>query len=110
VLRKHAGGLLAPPASYERLAELGTFDEQTIRVRGRGWDEAAVDIVLPGLGWVAITGAGECTVGVELPSPTHALTREPLVASEGGKGARRSMVKFTGSKLRDKRGNAKRRK
>ena len=64
--------------------------------------------MLPGLGWVAITGSGPCTVGVSLPGNVHALRREPLIPSEGGKGARRSVVKFTGSKLRDKRGNAKR--
>jgi len=109
VLKKHAGELLAPPASYERVQELGDFEEHTFHVRGRGWDEAAVDLVLPGLGWVAVTGSGDCTVGIELPMPTRALSREPLIASEGGKGVRKSMVKFTGSKLRDKRGNAKRR-
>ena len=109
VLAKHAGGLLAPPASFERLAELGEFGRHEIHVPGRGWDEAALDVVLPGLGWVAVTGAGECTIAVELPQPTTPRTREPLIPSEKGKGARASMVKFTGSKLRDKRGNAKRR-
>ena len=38
-LAKHVGGLLAPPASAERLAELGAFVEQRFTVRGRGWDE-----------------------------------------------------------------------
>jgi len=33
------GGLLAPPASAERLAELGAFVEQSFTVHGRGWDE-----------------------------------------------------------------------
>jgi len=108
MLEKHVGAMLAPPASYERLAELGEFHETTLEVEGRGWNEAAVDVVLPGLGWVAITGCGECTVSVELPGAVEAISREPLISSEGGKGARRSQVKFTGSKLRDKRGNSKR--
>ena len=48
-----------PPPSiyrYERLQELGPFREHTFSIDGRGWDEAAVDVVLPGLGWVSITG------------------------------------------------------
>ena len=108
MLQKHVGGLLAPPASYERLAELGAFEEHTFQIEGRGWDEAAVDLVLPGLGWIAVTGAGACTVDIALPTPTRAIVREPLISSEGGKGVRKSVVKFSGSKLRDKRGNTKR--
>ena len=111
VLQKHAGGMLSPPASYERLQELGTFDTTTFEIAGRGWDEAACDLVLPGLGWVAVTGSGSCTVSVDLPQPVRAIRREPLIPSEEGKGARgikKSYVKFTGTRLRDGRGNRKR--
>ena len=106
VLAKHAGGMLAPPASLERLEELGEFVEQEFHVRGRGWNEAAVDLVLPGLGWVAVSGSGDCTVGVSLPRGVSALAREPLVPHENKK---KSYAKFTGAKLRDARGNTKRR-
>ena len=112
ILEKHAGKMLAPPSSYERLCELGDFDETSFTIRGRGWDEAAVDVVLPGLGWVAITGSGECDLGVSLPKPVVPILREPLVLSEGERGIKGTLkgnyVKFTGSKLRDGRGNTAR--
>jgi len=106
VLAEQIGGMLSPPASAERLAELGTFEEQTFEVEGRGWQEVAVDLVLPGLGWVAVTGCGSCTVGVSLPAPLRALQREPILPSESTK---KTLVKFTGSKLVDKKGHMKRR-
>ena len=37
VLQKHAGGMLAPPSSYDRLAALGAFEEHTFHIEGRGW-------------------------------------------------------------------------
>mmetsp|Transcript_16818 Transcript_16818/g.36437 ORF Transcript_16818/g.36437 Transcript_16818/m.36437 type:complete len:654 (-) Transcript_16818:297-2258(-) len=107
VLEKHLGGLLDPPSSIERLGELGEFGEELFSVKGRGWNEAAMDVVLPGLGWVAVTGCGSCEVSVRMPNPIRALTREPLLPSESTK---KTMVKFTGSKLKDKRGNTKRRR
>ncbi|EOD41710.1 hypothetical protein EMIHUDRAFT_194176 [Emiliania huxleyi CCMP1516] len=63
VRRKHAGGVLTPPASLERLEALGELEaqhelrEHELRVEGRGWGEAAVDVVFPGLGWIAVTGS-----------------------------------------------------
>ena len=71
VLEKHAGGLLSPPASLGRLRELGDFGETTFDISGRGWDEAACDIVLPGLGWVSVTGSGRSVpacVGLAAPA------------------------------------------
>lgn len=106
VLEKHLGGLLSPPSSMEELMALGKFEEQVFEVEGRGWNEAAVDLVLPGLGWVAVTGSGSCTISVELPGGIQAISREPLI--EGN--TRKTMAKFTGSKIRDGRGNTKRRR
>ena len=108
VVEKHAGGLLAPP-SAERLEAMGEFEEHVFEIDGRGWDEAAVDVVIPGLGWVSVTGSGSCTVSVEAPRPTAVVTREPLVAVPIRE-TRKTLVKFTGSKLTNKRGKTMRRK
>lgn len=105
MLAKHVGGMLTPPASSERLAALGEFEEHEVRVAGRGWNEVAVDLVLPGLGWIAVTGAGVCTVGVSLPRPVRVVMREPLLPEESWK---KSASKFTGTKIIDGKGNAKR--
>jgi len=105
MLAKHVGGMLTPPSSLARLEELGEFEEHVVEVSGRGWNEVAVDLVLPGLGWIAVTGSGSCSVGVELPKPVRVVTREPLLPDEGWK---KSSSKFTGSKLIDSKGNTKR--
>ena len=88
---------------------MGEFEEHVFEIDGRGWDEAAVDVVIPGLGWVSVTGSGSCTVSVEAPRPTAVVTREPLVAVPIRE-TRKTLVKFTGSKLTNKRGKTMRRK
>lgn len=105
VLEKHVGGMLTPPGSAERLEALGELEEHQVNIEGRGWNEVAIDLVLPGLGWVAVTGVGTCTVGVSLPKPVRVVTREPLLPEENWK---KTASKFTGSKLVDGKGNAKR--
>ena len=88
-----------------------SFYTCTCLARVHSWDEAAVDIILPGLGWIAVTGCGDCTVGISTPDPIIPLGREPLIASEGGGGVKatlKTQVKFTGTKLRNGRGHRKR--
>jgi hypothetical protein len=87
--RKHAGGLLAPPYTFERYEELG-LDRGTrimFDIHGRGWMEASDDIVFPGIGWVAITGCGKCRVRAIMSVgtndvPVRAYAREPLLPLE----------------------------
>ena len=69
VLLKNVGRMLTPPASPERLDELGDFEEVVFDIEGRGWDDAAVDLVLPGLGWVSVTGCGPCSISVVRRQP-----------------------------------------
>ena len=109
VLRKNVGRMLTPPASPERLDELGDFEELVFDIEGRGWDDAAVDLVLPGLGWVSVTGCGPCRIGVAMPRPVRALVREPLISLER-RASKKSYVKYSGGALRDGRGNTKRRR
>lgn len=127
VLMKHIGGMLVPPSSLERFSQLSPFIEHKFKVEGRGWNDAAADIVLPGLGWVAVrqallntcadhvrhsplwrsqvTGSGTCSLSVSVPSGVCVTMREPLLPG----GAKQSMARFTGSKLSDRKGNTKRR-
>lgn len=97
--QNHVGGLLAPPFSAARHVAVGVSDVgHPVRVKGQGWKKSAIDIVFPGLGWVAITGAGECHIeafGSRAVDPAAAVvTREPLLPFE----ARTSGVRFTGGR------------
>ena len=62
--------------------------------------------MLPGLGWVAVTGSGECEIRVTLPEAACASTREPLLTDAAR--TRETSAKFTGGALTDKRGGTKR--
>jgi hypothetical protein len=63
-------------------------------VQGDGWKRAGVDVVLSGLGWVSITGAGSCDIKVTAPKDMLVMLRDPLMPYE----AWDSTSKFTGSK------------
>jgi ribosome biogenesis GTPase A len=78
-LEKHTGSLAFPPESPERRAALGPFESREFRVQGAGWKRAAVDVVICGLGWVTITGAGDCRVRVTVPKGVELELREPLM-------------------------------
>lgn len=79
-IQKHAGEMLVPPlGGPERLAQLGEFETHVIDVEGSGWKEAAADITLTGLGWVAVTGAGTATVKISVPKGVGVSLRPPLM-------------------------------
>lgn len=96
-LRKHTGSLLSPAHSFERAVEIGVkrlVDPSTftvINVQGRGWREAAEDVVFAGLGWVALTGAGEVRIQVGVGThegvmaPYRRFSLMPFEAKSSGK-------------------------
>ena len=94
-INTHIGKLIFPPHSIERLEALGPYKEVMLELEGKGWEEAATDIVLPGFGWVAITGCGPLKINVRAPQDMDITTRQALLPFE----TRSTGVKFTGSKL-----------
>jgi 30S ribosome assembly GTPase len=54
---KHIGELVFPPSSIQRVEELGPYESVEFDLEGEGWKKSVHDIVIAGLGWVAITGA-----------------------------------------------------
>jgi len=65
------------------------------QVFGEGWIRSSIDIVITGLGWIAITGAGSCRVKVSVPGDTVVSRRPSLLPFE----SRSTGVKFTGGRL-----------
>lgn len=95
---KHIGKLLFPPATKERLEALGPFESQDFEIEGDGWKHSISDIVIAGLGWVAITGSGRCKVRVTVPVGTGVTLRPSLLPFE----ASHSTAKFTGGRIEKK--------
>jgi len=93
---KHAGTLLTPPLAPgpQRMEELGEFDSHTIEIDGAGWKEAAADISLTGLGWIAVTGAGRAKVRISVPKGIGISVRPPLMPYDIWEVA----AKYTGAK------------
>lgn len=83
---RHTGGLLTPPFKPDRAAALGVWSEQVVEVSGAGWKTASVDVVLSGLGWVALTGVGDMTLRVATPGGVGVFVRDALMPyeTEGG--------------------------
>ncbi|KAJ1485459.1 hypothetical protein T484DRAFT_1945465, partial [Baffinella frigidus] len=86
------------------LDEIGPLFETEINSYGLSWDRACTDVVLAGLGWVALTGLGDVTVRVLAPEGVGVMQREPLMPFE----ARTSTESYKGSG--DKRGTSRRTK
>mmetsp|Transcript_10158 Transcript_10158/g.11257 ORF Transcript_10158/g.11257 Transcript_10158/m.11257 type:complete len:748 (-) Transcript_10158:47-2290(-) len=78
---KHAGGMLTPPLEPgpKRLEEIGEFESHDFEIDGAGWKEAAADISLRGLGWIAVTGAGTAKVRLSVPKGIGFSVRPPLM-------------------------------
>jgi hypothetical protein len=110
-IQAHAGEMLTPPLppGPERMEALGQFEEHVLEIDGAGWKEAAADISLTGLGWIAVTGAGRAKVKVSVPKGIGVSVRPPLMPFDIWESAAR----YTGSKAVRKvsrKGGGKRRK
>ena len=81
-ISKHIGTLLTPPLEpgAERLEQLGEFESHVIQIEGEGWKQAAADITLRGLGWVAVTGAGTAQVKISVPNGIGDISKASLDA------------------------------
>lgn len=106
IIEKHTGKMLTPPLEKREKIK---WENHDIEIDGAGWKEAAADITLRGLGWVAVTGAGKANVRVTVPKGIGVAVRPPLmpfdvweVASRytGGKAIRKVTKKKYGSKRR----------
>jgi hypothetical protein len=91
------------------MEEIGEFEDHIVDIQGAGWKEAAADISLTGLGWVAVTGAGTAQVKISVPKGIGVSVRPPLMPFDIWKVA----SKYTGSRAvrkSSKLANGKRRK
>ena len=95
-LEQHAGGLLSPPFDASRLDELGDLERHEFTIRGAGFERAAADVTLAGLGWLAVYGSGRCSLRVSALPGVAVSTREPLLPFED---LRRTTAKFTGGRV-----------
>jgi hypothetical protein len=85
------------------MAQLAELDTHIIDIEGAGWKEAAADISLTGLGWVAVTGAGSVKVKISVPKGIGISVRPPLMPFDMWEVA----AKYTGSRAVRKSGKTK---
>jgi hypothetical protein len=108
-IQAHAGKMLTPPLEPgpERMAQLGEFTEHILEINGEGWKEAAADITLRGLGWIAVTGAGKAKVRIMVPKGIGVAIRPPLMPLDvwettakytGGRAVRKSSKSMSGKR------------
>ena len=95
-ISKQIGKDLTPPLEpgLERMEQIGEFEHHDIDIDGAGWKEAAADITLRGLGWVAVTGAGVANVRVSVPKGIGVAVRPPLMPFDVWD----ATAKYTGTK------------
>jgi len=89
LLETHVGGLLKPPISWRRYKELGNFKAKEFEIEGVGWSQSSHDIVVSGLGWIAVTGCGKLKIRVVAPKGVGVFLREPIAPFEVLKGVSR---------------------
>jgi hypothetical protein len=108
-IKMHAGKMLTPPLEPgpERIEQIGEFESHDVEIEGSGWKEAAADITLRGLGWVAVTGAGNAKVRISVPKGIGFSVRPPLMPFDvwestakytGGRAVRKSTKTKTGKR------------
>lgn len=91
----HIGKLIFPPANLERLEAIGPFVETIVEVEGDSWQKAAADIVIPGLGWITVTGPGIARVKITSTEGTEISVRPPLLPFE----AKHTTASYTGGRI-----------
>ncbi len=69
-------------------------------MEGDSWKKSSTDIVIAGLGWVAVTGPGKVKIRVTVPQGTQVITRPALMPFE----ATTTAVGFTGGRLTNRTG------
>lgn len=104
-IEKHIGEVLFPPLppGLERMKQIGDWESHDLEINGNGWKEAAADISIRGLGWVAITGAGIARIRVSVPSNIGISVRPPIMPYDIWDSA----ASFTGSRAVQKSKSSK---
>lgn len=92
IAQKFAGISLVPPVASKRFPMLQPWVTHRFELKGTGWNEACADIVFHGLGWVSVTGCGECVVEAQAPEGVSVTMRDPLMPFE----AKWTGVKYDG--------------
>lgn len=85
------------------MAQIGEFESHDIEIDGFGWKEAAADVTLRGLGWVAVTGAGTAQIRVSVPKGIGVTVRPPLMPFDVWE----ATAKYTGGRAVRKSGKTK---
>jgi hypothetical protein len=80
VYAKHSGNLLLP--AYPKADSTLLSKVTTVQINCEGYKEAARDVCVHGLGWVSVTGNGECTLEVRTPEAVGVTDRKPLMPFE----------------------------
>lgn len=84
----HDGGELAARKDDDKENErnvhplFGLNRRETLHLQGTTRRKSIADIVVPGVGWVAVTGVGNITIDVHVPEKLEVLTRNPLMPFE----------------------------